>query len=137
MPLLRLNNRPSSRDLRIFGELCALFAGAVAALAFRKSEWDLSLALAGVCVATTLLTLVMPTWLRPLYLVAIYVTYPIGFVVSHVVLAAMYYLVFFPTGVLLRLLGKDPLSRSLDKQRASFWESRTAQRQPASYFRQS
>ncbi len=48
------------------------------------------------------------------------VTYPIGFVVSTIALAIMFYLVFTPLGLGMRLFGRDPL-RLKQRDTASQW----------------
>ncbi len=45
-------------------------------------------------------------------------------VVNPLAMAALYYLVFTPFGLLLRLLGKDPLRLRADPQAASYWIAR-------------
>ena len=71
--------------------------------------------------------------LRRLYVGLSYATYPIGFVVSSAVLAAIYYAVLTPLGLILRVCGHDPLQR---RPAASYWHKRPAPRDAASYFRQ-
>jgi hypothetical protein len=46
-------------------------------------------------------------------------------IVSPVALAILYYCVVTPTGLLLRLLGKDVLRLHFDKAAASYWIPRT------------
>lgn len=46
-------------------------------------------------------------------------------VVSPLVLGIMFFLVLTPTGLLMRLLGKDPLRLRFDKDAASYWIDRT------------
>ena len=46
-------------------------------------------------------------------------------IVSPVVLAIMFFLVFTPTGMIMRALGKDPLRLRLDKNATSYWIERT------------
>jgi hypothetical protein len=48
----------------------------------------------------------------------------LGRVVNPVVMAVLFYLVFTPVGLLLRLLGKDPLRLRWDAQAASYWVER-------------
>ena len=64
------------------------------------------------------------------------VTIPIGFVVSHVLIAAIYYLVFTPMGLFFKLVGRDAMHRKLDPKAASYWHVRGPQRPAASYFKQ-
>ena len=62
--------------------------------------------------------------------------YPIGLVVSHVILAIAFYLVFTPVGLLMRWLGRDPMEREFDPSRASYWKKREERNEDARYFKQ-
>ena len=63
------------------------------------------------------------------------VALPIGFVLSHVIMAIIFYLVITPIGLVFRLMGRDVLGRRMDRQRRTFWHERGPQRSPASYFK--
>jgi len=45
----------------------------------------------------------------------------VGNVISSLVLALMFYLVFAPVGIVLRLIGKDLLNRTIEKEKDSYW----------------
>ena len=47
--------------------------------------------------------------------------FPIGWVVSHALMAAIYYLVITPMAVAMRLLGRDPLDRRFDRDATTYW----------------
>lgn len=62
---------------------------------------------------------VIPSRLGPVYRAWMWLGHTIGRVVSPVVIGAMYFLVITPTGVVLRLLGRNPLRhREVD---GGFW----------------
>lgn len=61
--------------------------------------------------------------------------FPIGFVLSQVLMAAIYYLVMTPIGLVFRLMGRDVMGRKLDPSKASYWHDRGPQRSPSSYFK--
>jgi hypothetical protein len=63
--------------------------------------------------------------------------YPIGWVVSHVLLAATYFLVFTPIGWMMRIFGRDPLERTIDRSARTYWIAHEPGGDPSSYFRQS
>jgi len=48
----------------------------------------------------------------------------IGSLVSPIVLTLIYYLTVLPTGIIMRLLGKDLLNQKLDKSAKSYWIER-------------
>lgn len=63
------------------------------------------------------------------------VAIPIGFVLSHVLLALIYYLLFTPVGLFFRLVGRDMLGKKLEPQRASYWHDRGPPKPASSYFK--
>ncbi len=42
----------------------------------------------------------------------------------YVLLVLMFFIVFAPVGIVLRILGKDPLDQKLDPQASSYWIER-------------
>ena len=64
------------------------------------------------------------------------VTFPIGMFVGFVLMAAVYYLCIMPIGVLLRIFGKDPLVKVLDRNAKSYWIERGEPSSVAQYFKQ-
>ena len=137
MPLLRINRHPSAKDLRLFGAFSVAFLAAVGAACWRRGSVPAaSTAWAAALVAAALAALA-PRALRWAYLGASYLTFPIGFVVSHVVLAVVYFAIFTPVGLLMRSLGRDPLTRRFEPSRSTYWEDRTTNKSPESYFHQS
>jgi hypothetical protein len=81
------------------------------------------------------LSLLYPRGNRPLYLALTVLAYPLGLVLSYVVLALIFFGVFMPIGWALRALGKDPLERRFDAARQSYWTTPRQSRDKASYFR--
>lgn len=59
--------------------------------------------------------------LRPLYRVWMGLALVIGAIVSTVLLSVIYYLLMTPIGLLMRLFGKDPMSRNIDPSAKSYW----------------
>jgi hypothetical protein len=92
-------------------------------------------ALAAAGVVAALFSLVYPPANRPIWIVLTLVTLPIGFVLSHVVMAVLFFCVFAPIGALLRALGKDPIERGPESGTESYWQSSPPRRDKARYFR--
>ena len=57
-------------------------------------------------------------------------------IVNPVIMAVLFYGTFLPIGLLMRLLGKDPLRLKLDKTAASYWLSRADERPHSEAMRQ-
>jgi hypothetical protein len=62
--------------------------------------------------------------------------FPIGWVLSHVLLAIVYYGVFTPIGRVMRMRGRDPMQRRFDSQTESYWVPRNSEKSAQDYFRQ-
>ena len=73
---------------------------------------------------------------RAVYRALTLLTFPIGWVISHVLLALVYYLLLTPIGLLLRATGRDPLQRRLDPEAETYWIEREGDRPANTYFRQ-
>ena len=137
MALIEINTTPSHRDLLWFGAILTSFILLIAALLF----WRFHLAVAAIslfliaAVICLLYYLIHPIR-RPIYLAWMYGAFPIGWTVSHLLLAAVYFLAFLPIGLITRLLRYDPLRRRLEPTALTYWTRRNASPRPASYFRQ-
>lgn len=143
--MIKLNFRPESRILAQFAWV-ALVGLPLIAFAVLKicglwswtDSWTHPAMLwsAGVGAGQLLLYLAglrEPT--RWIYAVLMVVAVPIGFVLSQVLMAAIYYLVFTPIGLCFRLVGRDAMGRRADPSRKSYWHDRGPPRSPASYFK--
>ncbi|HEV3303942.1 MAG TPA: SxtJ family membrane protein [Planctomycetaceae bacterium] len=135
--MIDLNLNPSKKELRTFG-LCALaFAALVAWLVFRRTgSVTVGVSIASVGVALALLGLAIPRALRPVWVVLMVVNYPIGWVITHVVMAMIFYLVVTPVGTIMRLTGRDPMERAFDRRAKTYWKTRRSDPDSACYFRQ-
>jgi hypothetical protein len=56
-------------------------------------------------------------------------------VLSQVLMAVIFYLVFTPIGLCFRLAGRDAMGRKFDPKKTSYWHDRGPARSPASYFK--
>ncbi len=136
MALLEINRQPSRRQLAVFGLVWVLFFGTIGTLiAIRSGVRPAALVLWGLALAATI-GWAAPAWMRILYLGMSYLGLPVGYVVSFVILAVVWFLVFTPIGWALRLAGYDPLGRRFEPERDSYWTPHAGQRPMQRYFRQ-
>jgi Saxitoxin biosynthesis operon protein SxtJ len=136
MALIRINQNPSRTQLNVFGAAWLIFFGVWGGIAAAHDHAATARVLWTLAGVIPLVGWFFPRGLRLVYLALSYATYPIGFVVSHVVLALIYYLVFTPVGLIMKLFRYDPLARHFEAQTASYWKPRTNPKPVASYFRQ-
>lgn len=74
-----------------------------------------------------LVAFLAPTLLRPFYTVWMKLGEAIGNLVSKVIMLILFYGMFTPIALVLKLLGKDLLGKKLDKKSASYWVKRETQ----------
>ena len=77
----------------------------------------------------------VPAVAKALFVVISLVAMPIGFVLSHVLMMIVYYLVLTPIALVMRATGRDMLGKKLEPQRETYWHVRDAERPKASYFK--
>ena len=136
--MIPIERNPSASQLRWFGLLwfpafCALLGFFVLRHTdnLRPALW-----VWGVGAAIALIGIASRVVMRWIWVGLLTVTYPIGWVVSHLVLFLIYYLVLTPVALALKLAGRDAMNRRLDRDASSYWKSRP-KRDAGSYFRQS
>lgn len=79
---------------------------------------------------------VQPGRLRPVYVGAMVVTYPIGWMMSNIILTLIYFGVLAPVAVLFRLVGRDALERRFEPEAASYWRPKRQTSNLRQYLRQ-
>ena len=137
MSLIRIDRNPSRGQLAVFGVLWFLFLAVIGSAMFaRGGPRAIAIALLVAAVAVPAIGCVAPGLLRLVYLGMAYLAFPIGFVVSHLLIAVVYYAVLTPIGLLMRLFGHDPMKRSFDGKTASYWTTRQQPQDVRRYFRQ-
>jgi len=136
--VVEVNRNPSRRELNLFGFIWMGFFLLVAGGLWLKLHAPLvSIALAALAVVVPVLGWTVPSVMRLVYVGLSYVAWPIGFVVSHVLLGAVYYLLVTPIGLIMRAAGYDPMHRRFEPGARSYWIERDeGEQDPRSYFRQ-
>jgi hypothetical protein len=77
-----------------------------------------------------------PKIIRPIYGAWMIAVFPIGWTVSRLTLAILFYCVFTPLGLLFRLLGRDALNLSLQPEANSYWVLKEISNDPRRYLKQ-
>ncbi len=137
MALIQRNREPTPRELEIFGSLLALFFGLIGALVlWRASSWTVAIACWTIALLTAIVYYSVPSVKRPTYMVWMAVVYPIGWTITHLLLALVYYGWITPVGLLMRLCRYDPMRRRLNRRAESHWIPRKPIKNVNRYFRQ-
>lgn len=129
--------RERRRELRKFGLVVGGILLAMAALWILRHRHPLAarinLAIGGALVVGGVLA---PTLLAPLHRVWMALAGALGWFNSRVLLGFVFYVLLAPIGLVLRLLGRDPLSRHFDRKRTTYWHERTEPDDPERFKRQ-
>lgn len=138
MALIDIKKDPTARDLEQFATMWfPAFCALVSVWTYRGAGSVVWPSLIGVvAVAVAVVGAIKPLALRPVFVGWITATYPIGWVVSHAILAAVFFLAVTPIGILRRTIGGDPLTRRFDRGARTYWVPRTGNPESARYFRQ-
>ena len=128
---------PSAKELRWFGSILFAFLVTVGGIArFQFDAPTVSLAIWAFGVALCGSYALARPLRRPVYLVWVYMTLPIGWVLSLMLLGVVYFAVVTPIAVVLRLVRGEPLARKPDSTAGSYWELRAQEQDLRRYFKQ-
>lgn len=129
--------QPSRKTLREFAGLWIVFFGALAAWQFwgKDRAW-LAMALAGLAVTIGPVGLLYPHAIRLIYVGWMVAVFPIGWTISRLVMAVIYYGIFTPVALLFRVIGRDALHLRRQPDAATYWLPKPQAAGVAQYFRQ-
>jgi len=144
--MVEIDWNPDDRTLRQFGWIALAGFGFIAVIAWYEKlvfamglgaarPWVAGIA-AALAVLSALFSLVAPQANRPIFVGLAVLTFPIGFVLSYVIMGTLFYGLFAPVAILFRLTGRDPMHRRYDPDARSYWSDARPPRSAASYFRQ-
>jgi len=134
--MIALDLKPSAKQLRVFGAAALLFLGLMGwwLQAHATPNWAIA------CWVTAgfsgFAALAFPKANLPLYVALTLVAFPIGIVLSYVMLGVMWYIVMTIVALCFRVLRKDPLQRKWDKSAQSYWLPYPKTENRERYFRQ-
>ena len=146
MKLLKINWKPDRRTLSQFGFISLALFGllgvsvlwkhALLGIQLGPATRPVAFSLWGLGLISGVSSLVAPEVNRFLYVGLVVVTYPIGFLLSYLLMGLIFYVILTPVGLVFRLIGRDALHRRFDRKAGSYW---VPHREPAKidqYFRQ-
>lgn len=137
MSLIELRKDATRQELAWFGLLLLVFCVLLGIIVWRATgTFAVSRYIWAAGLALSILYYAVPPLRVRLFAGWMYASYPIAWVVSHVLLAAIYFGLLTPFGLVMRLVGYDPLRRRLDKDATSYWTERERVTDVTRYFRQ-
>lgn len=85
-----------------------------------RSEWILY----GIALVLFFWGMISPYTLKPIYTGWMYFTKVMAWLITTVVLGLVFYIGFTGIGLLMKLFGKNPLDRKIDRSADSYWRKR-------------
>jgi len=144
--LVQLQLKPDEKQLRQFGFIAlvafailgavTLWRGGLFGLDFGDQVRNVAYVLWAVGAVSALFSIVIPKANAPLFLVLMLVTFPIGLVVSQVVMLVLFFGILTPVALVFRIAGRDPLDRKFEPDRESYWTDLGPTPEAKDYFRQ-
>ena len=138
MALVDVIKDPTRRQLRQFGGMFLPgFLAIVGAIVLKGGRHPTAaFVLFGVAGVSVVTALARPALLGLPFVGLQYVAYPFGWVLSHALMAVVYFGVVTPVGLLVRTFKGDPLKRRIDPNATTYWVSRKGTPRIERYFRQ-
>ena len=90
----------------------------------------------GLGVLAALFSLVWPAGNKPIFVGLSVITFPIGFVLSYVIMGFLFYVLIAPLAIVFKIAGRDSMNRGYDPSAASYWSEPRARRPNEAYFKQ-
>lgn len=120
---------------RMFGRVMAVFFGLLAVVPALLKGGSPKLSLVGIALFFVVASQFLPKVLRPLNIIWTAFGLLLHQITSPLILGILFFGVFTPIGILMRLSGRDPLARKWDKRAKSYWLERSNERKPGEQMR--
>jgi hypothetical protein len=144
--MIEIDWNPEEKTLRHFGFIALAGFGFVAAIAWFEvlvfsfglgaaRPWVAGIA-GGLALLSALFSLVAPKANRPIFVGLALLTFPIGFVLSYVILGTLFFGLIAPVAIFFRITGRDPMNRKYEPDAPSYWTPARPARAADSYFKQ-
>jgi len=138
MALVSLNLKPSNKQLRDFGliGLCMCSAIGLLLLVLGKIPPKGLVILFLTGLVMFVLSRISAALIKPVYMAMVILTFPIGWIISHLVMGLFFYVVVTLIAVLFKITGRDALCRKFDPQADTYWTPYKNKRSAKDYFHQ-
>jgi hypothetical protein len=100
------------------------------------AQWGVFAAVVAIGVIGSLLMLASAPVAKRVYRAWMFAALPIGWVISHIIMGVMYFLIVTPIGVLVRNIKGDPMRRAIDPAAKTYWIPHRQETDPKRYFQQ-
>lgn len=144
--MVEINFKPDRGTLRSFGFIALFGFGMLAVMAWTESflfSFELgntriiiTSIFALLAIYSVIASLIYPPANRWVFVGLSIITFPIGVVLSYLIMAVLFFGLFGLIATLMRIFGYDPMERKHDADAASYWHDARPPRPHADYFKQ-
>ena len=122
--------------LRQFAAACLVFGLGWSAILWARGHHQAATVLGVIAAVVGTGGLIVPRALRWLFVGFMIAAFPIGWLISQIMLALMFYGIILPIALFFKLVGRDVLQRRRPPADASLWKIKTQPDDIRRYFRQ-
>ena len=144
--MVEINWRPDEKTLRQFGWIAFFGFGFLALIAWKElfifafglgaARETVATVFAGLAALSLVFSVIFPKANLPIYLGLTMLSFPIGFVLSYLIMGFLFFGLITPLGLFFKLTGRDPMHRKFDREATTYWTDPRPRRGKESYFRQ-
>jgi hypothetical protein len=125
MVLISINQKPSDKQVKSLGFIALVMCNVIGGMLLVSDKISVKafmfLSLLGFVVYS--LSWVFPKLIKLIYLILAFVTFPIGWLIGHLIISFVYYCIITPFALTFRFLGHDVLCRRHDSHADTYWIS--------------
>lgn len=126
--------RPPRSTLRSFAGIWLVWFAGLAGWQAASGNAAAASVLAAAAAAVGLSGVVRPAAVRPVFVGSLVLTFPVGWAVWRLLLAALFFGAFTPLAVYFRLIRRDPLGLRPAPNAATYWSPKPLRADLRSYF---
>lgn len=112
------------KALKKFGVTMGIALAFIALFIFFRHKYDKILIFIAISTTFFILAFTAPVFLKPVYILWMRLASILGWINTRLILLILFYLVFTPIGLVMKLLRFDPLDRKIDKNKTSYWNKK-------------
>jgi len=115
------DGKVEKKELRKFGLILLVVMAAVGSLWLWRERETAAYVFYSIAAYALVATLALPVALKPARWLLMKFAHVMGWFNTRLILIILYYLLFTPIGLVMRLFGKDLLNKKIDREAESYW----------------
>lgn len=111
----------SGKELKKFGIILSVILSLIGTISLYRGNLYPAISLYILSLFAVILVLTNPVLLWPVHSILLFISHIIGWINTRLLLGIIFYLVFSPIGLVLRIFRKDLLDRKFNSDKDSYW----------------